>query len=68
MYGKTNSTINSISMPVNNFNFTSVFFRYNTPHADNKHARSSSYTSIHLLQKFLNTSANNNGSLCTYRS
>ena len=41
---------------------------YANPAEEWKWARSSSYTSIHLLGKLSNASSSNNTSLCTYRS
>ena len=49
------STINSISISVNNSNSSSVFFKHAchaNPGADKKQARSSSYISIHLFIYF----------------
>ena len=59
-------TINSILIPVNNSNPTSVFFKHAchaNPGADKKSFGSSSYISIHLFIKFSNTSARSNVSL-----
>ena len=64
-------TINIISTSVSSSNFTSDFFRnvcHANPGADKSYAASSSYISMNLLQKFWNTSASNNVSLCMYRS
>ena len=60
------STISNISVLVNNYNSASVFFKqacHANPGADKQLAGSSSYISIHLFLKFLNTSASNNVSL-----
>ena len=57
------STINSISISVNNSNFTFVFFKHAchaNAGADKKWAGSSPYIPIHLFLKFSNTSANKN--------
>ena len=57
------STINSISMSVNNSKFTPVFLKqacHAYPDADKEWAGSSSYISIHLSLKFSNISASNN--------
>ena len=65
------SSINKISISVNNYNSSSVFFKhfcYANRGADKKWSRSSSYISIHLLQKLSNTSAIDNVSFWTYKS
>ena len=65
------STINNISISVNNPNFTPVYFKqacYSNPGADGKWARSSSRISIHVFLKFSNPSASSNVSLWKYRS
>ena len=55
------STINSISILVNNSNFTSVFFKH-ACHA-NAGADTGTFVQVHLFLKFSNTSASNNVSL-----
>ena len=65
------STISNILPSINNSNVTSVIFRHAcnaNPGADKKYARSGSFISIHLLQKFLNVFANSIVSLYKYRS
>ena len=60
------TTIITISLSVNNSNFTSVVFKqacHDNPGADKKYAGSSSYISKHLFLKFSNTSASNEVSL-----
>ena len=62
------STINNISISVNNYNSTPVFFKqvcHANPGADKKWAGSRSKNSIHLFPKFSNTSGSNNGWLWT---
>ena len=56
------STINKISIPVINSNFTSVTFKatcHANARAERNFAGSSSYISSHTLRKFSNTWANN---------
>ena len=56
------SIIISLSLSVNNSNFTLVFLKqacHANAGADKKCAGSSSYFSMHLFQKFSNTSASN---------
>ena len=65
------STVISISVSVNNSNFTLVFLRQACNAnlgADKKWAGSSLYILIHLSLKFSNTSASNNVSLLTCKS
>ena len=45
--------------------FKAAYHAY--PGSVKKQTESSSYTSRHMLQKFSNTSANNNGLLSTYK-
>ena len=68
MYCLTYSTfdafpaINNISLPVNNFNSTSVFFKHacHANHvADKELVGLNSYISTHLFRKLSNTSARN---------
>ena len=57
------STINSISLSVNNSNSTFVFFKHAyhaNPGADKKGAGSSPYSLRHIFLKFSNTSASKN--------
>ena len=65
------SNINSISLSVNNSNFTLGFFKlvfHANPGALKKWAGSSSYFSMHLSLKFSNTSASSDVSDWTYKS
>ena len=57
------STIDNISLSVDNSNFTPAFFKqacHANPGADKKWAGSSPYISIHLSLKFYKSSARNN--------
>ena len=65
------SSINNISISVNNSNSTSGFFKqayHANPCADKKWGGSSSYISTHLFLKFSNISTGNNVSLWTCKS
>ena len=65
------SAIINKSLFVNNSNFTPAFSKqacYANPGADKKSAGSILYILMHLLLKLLNTSANNNVLLLTYKS
>ena len=67
----SHSAICNISISVKNSSFALIFFKH-AWHAnagvDKTWSGSSSHISMHLLQKFSNTSGNNKVSLCTYIS